>query len=94
MPLLKGKSEVGHNIAEMEAAGHPRAQAVAAALRTAGAPRAKDGQPALATGANAAPGAAGRLLREPEGGSVNHGKPMGDFRGGWSAADLWRGRRV
>lgn len=36
MPLLKGKENVGHNIAEMEAAGHPREQAIAAALRTAG----------------------------------------------------------
>ena len=35
MPLLKGKSEIGHNIGEMEAAGHPRDQAIAAALRVA-----------------------------------------------------------
>jgi len=37
MPLVKGKSEadIGHNIAEMEKAGHPRKQAIAAALNTA-----------------------------------------------------------
>ena len=47
MPLLKGKSEVGHNVKEMEAAGHPRAQAVAASLREAGVPKARDAQPAM-----------------------------------------------
>ncbi len=35
MPLLPGKKNVGHNIAEMEATGHPRDQAIAAALNTA-----------------------------------------------------------
>ena len=37
MPLTKGKSKatIGHNIAEMEAAGHPQKQAIAAALDTA-----------------------------------------------------------
>lgn len=35
MPLLKGKSEIGHNVKEMERAGHPYRQALAAALRTA-----------------------------------------------------------
>lgn len=37
MPLKKGKSKkvIGKNIAEMEAAGHPKAQAIAAALNTA-----------------------------------------------------------
>lgn len=37
MPLEKGKSKkvIGKNIAEMEASGHPHAQAVAAALSTA-----------------------------------------------------------
>jgi len=35
MPLLPGKRNVGHNIEEMEAAGHPRAQAIAAALDVA-----------------------------------------------------------
>ena len=37
MPLAKGKSKkvIGHNIAEMEAAGHPKAQAIAASLNTA-----------------------------------------------------------
>jgi hypothetical protein len=42
MPLLKGKSEIGHNIKEMEESGHPHNQAVAAALRTAGVPKARD----------------------------------------------------
>lgn len=34
MPLNKGTSQeaVGHNIAEMEAAGHPKKQSIAAAL--------------------------------------------------------------
>lgn len=38
MPLHKGRSRavVGENIAEMEDAGHPRKQAIAAALRSAG----------------------------------------------------------
>ncbi len=37
MPLIKSgsKSSIGKNISEMEAAGHPKAQAVAAALNTA-----------------------------------------------------------
>ncbi|MGA7537417.1 MAG: DUF2213 domain-containing protein [Steroidobacteraceae bacterium] len=35
MPLLPGKSEVGHNIEEMEKAGHSHKQAVAAALHKA-----------------------------------------------------------
>jgi len=35
MPLLPGKSNIGHNIAEMEKHGHPREQAIAAALNTA-----------------------------------------------------------
>jgi len=37
MPLHKGKSKkvIGENIAEMEAAGHPPKQAIAAALSTA-----------------------------------------------------------
>lgn len=37
MPLAQGKSRatIGHNIAEMEASGHPRTQAIAAALNTA-----------------------------------------------------------
>jgi 8-oxo-dGTP pyrophosphatase MutT (NUDIX family) len=35
MPLLKGKKEIGHNISEMEDAGHSRAQAIAAALNVA-----------------------------------------------------------
>lgn len=35
MPLLKGKENIGHNVKEMEAHGHSKAQSVAAALRTA-----------------------------------------------------------
>jgi hypothetical protein len=37
MPLAKGKSKkiIGKNIAEMEASGHPKNQAIAAALSTA-----------------------------------------------------------
>jgi hypothetical protein len=37
MPLEKGKSKkvIGHNIAEMEKSGHPKKQAIAAALNTA-----------------------------------------------------------
>ena len=37
MPLLKGKSQrvISHNIREMEKAGHPHDQAVAAAMRQA-----------------------------------------------------------
>lgn len=35
MPLKSGKSQVGHNIREMEAAGHPYPQALAAALNKA-----------------------------------------------------------
>ena len=37
MPLKKGSSRktIGSNIAEMERAGHPRAQSIAAALSTA-----------------------------------------------------------
>ena len=35
MPLLKGKANIGHNVEEMEKSGHPRKQAVAAALHTA-----------------------------------------------------------
>lgn len=41
MPLRKGSSKVviGHNIHEMEKAGHPHKQAVAAALATAYGPK-------------------------------------------------------
>jgi hypothetical protein len=35
VPLLKGKSNIGHNIEEMQSHGHPHKQAVAAALHTA-----------------------------------------------------------
>ncbi len=36
MPLLPGKNNVGYNIKEMEKAGHPRDQSIAAALKEAG----------------------------------------------------------
>lgn len=38
MPLKKGSSSkvIGENIKEMEASGHPRNQAIAAALNSAG----------------------------------------------------------
>jgi hypothetical protein len=41
MPLKKGDSKavIGHNISEMEKAGHPHDQSVAAALREAGVPK-------------------------------------------------------
>jgi hypothetical protein len=35
MPLLPGKKNIGHNISEMEKAGHPHNQAVAASLHEA-----------------------------------------------------------
>lgn len=43
MPLLKGKSHIGSNIAEMESSGHPRDQAIAAALSVARQHRAHGG---------------------------------------------------
>lgn len=43
MPLIPGKSHIGSNIREMEAAGHPRDQAIAAALNVARKPRADGG---------------------------------------------------
>ena len=39
MPLLAGKRNIGRNISEMEAAGHPRDQSIAASLRKAGVKR-------------------------------------------------------
>jgi hypothetical protein len=39
MPLLAGKRNIGRNISEMEAAGHPRSQSIAAALHKAGVKR-------------------------------------------------------
>ena len=36
MPLLPGKENVGHNISEMEKAGHKPSQAIAASLKEAG----------------------------------------------------------
>jgi hypothetical protein len=43
MPLAKGKSKetIGKNISELRHSGKPAAQAVAIALRTAGAPKKK-----------------------------------------------------
>jgi ADP-ribose pyrophosphatase YjhB (NUDIX family) len=35
MPLLPGKKNIGHNISEMQASGHPHDQAIAAALNVA-----------------------------------------------------------
>lgn len=35
MPLKPGKKNIGNNIKEMEAAGHPRNQSIAAALNVA-----------------------------------------------------------
>lgn len=35
MPLLSGKKNIGNNIKEMEKAGHPHNQSVAAALNKA-----------------------------------------------------------
>lgn len=35
MPLLPGKKNIGHNISEMESAGHPKDQAIAASLNVA-----------------------------------------------------------
>jgi hypothetical protein len=35
MPLAPGKSNIGHNISEMVSSGHPRDQAIAAALNVA-----------------------------------------------------------
>ncbi len=35
MPLLPGKKNIGHNIEEMQQAGHPHDQAVAASLNEA-----------------------------------------------------------
>lgn len=45
MPLKPGKSQkvISQNIREMVAAGHPREQAVAAAMRKAGKPKKKGG---------------------------------------------------
>jgi hypothetical protein len=39
MPLLAGKRNIGRNVTEMERAGHPHNQAVAAALHKAGVKR-------------------------------------------------------
>ena len=41
MPLLKGKKNVGANIKTEEAAGKPKKQAIAIALRVAGVPKKK-----------------------------------------------------
>lgn len=48
MPLLKGKENIGRNVETEEAAGKPRAQAVAIALKTAGVAKG-DTQPQMAT---------------------------------------------
>lgn len=54
MPLLKGRENVGRNVKTEEAAGKPKAQAVAIALKTAEVPKAKD-QPMPVTQGSAAP---------------------------------------
>ena len=46
MPLLPGKNNIGHNIEEMEDAGHPRDQSIAAALNVARKHREAGGQTA------------------------------------------------
>jgi len=43
MPLLPGKRNIGHNVSEMEMHGHPRDQAIAAALNVARKRRADGG---------------------------------------------------
>ncbi len=79
MPLLKGKAEIGHNVREMESAGHPRNQAVAAALREAGVPKARD---MTATAPNAG---------IPQGGLLR----AADFAPrAWSGSAAWNGRRI
>ena len=68
MPLLPGKKNIGRNIEEMEAAGHKRSQSIAAALRTAGAPkRANGGQAGPLRGAT--PGRADAVPSTVEDGS-------------------------
>jgi hypothetical protein len=46
MPLKKGKSQkvISSNIAEMQRAGHPRKQAIAASMRNAGKPKPNAGK--------------------------------------------------
>lgn len=62
MPLLPGKKNIGRNIAEMEKAGHPREQSIAAALRVARQPRADGGKAVFHGGIHAAvPGRTDRL---------------------------------
>lgn len=39
MPLLPGKKNIGRNIKEMEASGHPANQSIAAALNKAKVPK-------------------------------------------------------
>lgn len=48
MPLLPGKENIGHNIEEMQKAGHPHDQAVAAALNEADVPKSKNQESPLA----------------------------------------------
>jgi len=46
VPLLSGKSSkvIGHNIKEMEQAGHSKAQSIAASLHNAGKDKKKEGR--------------------------------------------------
>ena len=78
MPLLKGKSEIGHNVTEMEEAGHSKAQSVAAALKSAGVAKAKDKAKDMQPGTVTAP-SAGIPAAAAEDGSFSFG-------------DMWPGR--
>jgi hypothetical protein len=102
MPLLKGKSEIGRNVRTEEAAGKPKAQAVAIALRTAGVPKAKDagnvGAPeprgTAPTGGKRSPGDGAAPVLAPSSG-LPYGRLEGDSGlGSRSANSLWRGRSV
>jgi len=76
MPLLKGKSEIGHNVKTEEAAGKPKAQAVAIALKTAGVAKAKDSGP---------------MVTSPNGG-IPAGRSFAAEDGSYSVGDAWGGR--
>jgi hypothetical protein len=78
MPLLKGKENIGHNIEEMEKAGHPAAQAKAAALREAGVPKGDAQVP---------------LVTTPSAGMPPMGSERGS-QGSQSANGAWGGRTV
>lgn len=79
MPLLKGKENIGHNVETEEAAGKPKRQAVAIALKTAGVAKARDAQPGMVTQPNAAAPPARRRTADD---------------GSFSATDAYTGRRI